>query len=257
MKIKGFTLIELVIVIVLLSIISAFTFRFVGIGADMYATGAARIQLLEQSRFAVERITRELRNSVPNSARVINSGQCLEFVPIKAAGTYYKAPFSPNSSASLDFFSFSERWSEISSQKDRLFIYATHASYIYNNQERRARVKNDSPSMGTVTTLELESDSYFSEKSPGQRLFIGKAPVSFCTEGTQLKRHSDYGWGNDPLEASEGVVITDQLVNMSEPFRVNNAALMRNNVILIFLEYQSANTERLFYNREVHIPNAP
>ena len=278
MRTKGFTLIELIIVIVLLAIISTFTFRFVGIGAEMYATGASRLQLLEQSRFAIERITRELRNSVPNSARVINSDQCLEFVPVKAAGTYYKAPFSSNSPEplSLEFFSFSEQWgivfddetdpeppfpSKYTDQYDRLFIYATQSHYIYSNgspPQRWVKVSKDIDRDGSLTNIEL--DGYFAEESPTERLYIGKPPVRFCVEGTELKRYSNYGWESAP-SPNNGTVISEQLVGLTgsseAPFRVNNAELMRNNVILIFLEYQSSRAERLFFNREVHIPNAP
>lgn len=266
MKVKGFTLIELVIVIVLLAVISTFTFRFVGIGAEMYATGASRLQLLEQSRFAVERITRELRNSVPNSARAMNGNQCLEFVPVKAAGTYYEAPFSSSSPASLDFVSLSIGWNEILGDEklqNRLFIYATQAMYIYQDDSsfprRWAKVDNYTQSEGALTGLDLESDSYFAEESPLRRMYVGSPPVSFCVEGTQLIRYSNYGWEPPPYGV-DGVVISEHLMNSSSgaiPFRVINAELMRNNVVHIFLEYQSSNAEPLFFNQKVHIPNAP
>ncbi|NWO01724.1 MAG: type II secretion system protein [Idiomarinaceae bacterium] len=266
MKVKGFTLIELIIVIVLLAVISTFTFRFVGIGAEMYATGASRLQLLEQSRFAIERITRELRNSVPNSARVMNGNQCLEFVPVKAAGTYYDAPFSSSSSASLDFVSLSTGWDEVLDDEtlhDRLFIYATRTMYIYQNDSslpmRWAKVDNDTQSEGALTYLELESDSYFAEESPFRRMYVGSPPVSFCVEGAQLIRYSNYGWETPP-DGDDGVVISEHLMNSlsgAVPFRVINAELMRNNIVHIFLEYQSSHAEPLFFNQKVHIPNAP
>ncbi|MCP1338716.1 prepilin-type N-terminal cleavage/methylation domain-containing protein [Idiomarina sp. M1R2S28] len=274
MKVKGFTLVELIIVIVLLAVISTFTFRFVGIGAEMYATGASRLQLLEQSRFAVERITRELRNSVPNSARVTNGNQCLEFVPVKAAGTYYDAPFSSSSSASLDFVSLSTGWDEIVDDEtstaslvyplyDRLFIYATQAIYIYQDESsfprRWAKVEDDTTRESALTDLELEPDSYFAQKSPLRRMYVGKPPVRFCVEGTQLIRYSNYGWENPP-DGDDGVVISEHLMNSSSgaiSFRVINAELMRNNVVHIFLEYQSPNAEPLFFNQKIHIPNAP
>ena len=129
MRSLGFTLIELILVIILLSIVAIFSFRFVGIGSEMYVTGADRVRLLDQSRFAIERITRELRNSVPNSARVTGSGECLEFVPIKTAGTYYGAPFNNSASNQFDFVSLAPAWDEVL-PTDRLFIYATQSRYI-------------------------------------------------------------------------------------------------------------------------------
>ncbi|AVV84022.1 MSHA biogenesis protein MshO [Shewanella putrefaciens] len=48
--------------------------------------------MLSQSRFVVERMTRELRSAVPNSVRVNTDSltyQCIEFVPIQASTSYY------------------------------------------------------------------------------------------------------------------------------------------------------------------------
>lgn len=45
---RGFTLVELIIVIVLLAIIAGFSFQFVGIGAQMFSTGAERLQTIEK-----------------------------------------------------------------------------------------------------------------------------------------------------------------------------------------------------------------
>ncbi|RUO75937.1 prepilin-type N-terminal cleavage/methylation domain-containing protein [Idiomarina seosinensis] len=269
---KGFTLIELVVVIVLLAIVSIFTFRFVGLGSEMYVTGAERLKLLDQSRFTIERITRELRNSVPNSARVrslADGSECLEFVPIKVAGTYYNAPFNDSAAATLELVTMSTSWSQISAQapnNDRLFIYATQPKYVYNEDvagERRwALADTNQTRSGQQTTITLESNYFFAEQSPRQRLYVGSSPVSFCvdTAGT-IRRFSDYGWNQTP-SSSDNVAIGERIINLTAegsqpPFEVENATLLRNNVIHIFLEYETAAAERLFFNQEVHIPNAP
>lgn len=268
---KAFTLIELIIVIVLLSIVAIFSFRFVGLGSEMFVTGADRVKLLDQSRFAIERVTRELRNSVPNSARVLtasdNSFQCLEFVPIKTAGTYYGAPFNSSASNQFDFVSLAPAWAEVL-PTDRLFIYATQSRYIYSgsgSRERWAQVAAVTPRAGENTLLELASGQFFDEQSPRQRLYIGESPVSFCVDASgRLNRYSDYGWNEAPERppASAGTQIGERLVNLQPsgtqvPFRVDDATLLRNNIIHIFLEYRSAAAESLFFNQEVHIPNAP
>lgn len=269
---KGFTLVELVIVIVLLAIVSIFTFRFVGLGSEMYVTGAERLKLLDQSRFTIERITRELRNSVPNSAHVrslADGSECLEFVPIKVAGTYYNAPFNDGAAESLEFVTMSTSWNQVDAQapnNDRLFIYATKPNYIYNEDvagERRwARVSTNQTRTGQQTTLTLESNHYFAEQSPRQRLYIGRSPVSFCVDTAGvIRRFSDYGWNQTP-SSSDNVAIGERIINLTAegsqpPFEVENATLLSNNVIHVFLEYKTAAEERLFFNQEVHIPNAP
>jgi MSHA biogenesis protein MshO len=279
----GFTLIELVIVIVILAIVSTFTFRFVGIGADMYVTSAERLQLLEQSRFAIERITREIRNAVPNSVRVTPANpvsenfQCLEFVPIKVAGTYYNAPFQPSDEKNLDFVSMTEQWGQGAGEittADRLFIYATLPAWIYadaTTTERRFAVIDENTSRaGELTQLTLESGSVFSEQSPRQRLYVGRPPVSYCVEGDKLFRYDGYQWSDiqpEPadLPINRRVQMSADLVNLMAspatgekvPFQIDRSVLRRNNIVHVFLEYRSRQQERLFYNQEIRIPNAP
>ncbi|MCK7458969.1 PulJ/GspJ family protein [Idiomarina aminovorans] len=272
MRTNGFTLIELVIVIILLAIVSIFTFRFVGLGSEMYVSGAERLKLLDQSRFTIERVTRELRNSVPNSARVLtltDGSQCLEFVPIKVAGTYYDAPFANSADESLELVTMSTTWDSIDAgpvNNDRLFVYATRPDFIYPDKiggERRwSRVASNQNHTNQQTTVTLEPGFYFAEESPRQRIYVGRPPVSYCvqTDG-KIKRYSNYGWNQTPT-ASTNVVIGEQIINLTPagtqvPFEVKNATLLRNNVIHVFLEYETAVGERLFFNQEIHIPNAP
>ena len=46
MRNRGFTLVELVIVILLLAIIAIFSFQFVGFGSQMFVNGAERVRVL-------------------------------------------------------------------------------------------------------------------------------------------------------------------------------------------------------------------
>jgi len=59
---KGYTLIEIVIVIVILGVIGAFTFQMVAAGVQAFKKSSARKDLLDQGRLALERMVRELRD---------------------------------------------------------------------------------------------------------------------------------------------------------------------------------------------------
>ncbi len=59
---KGFTLVEIVMVIVILGVIGAFTFHFVGQGVLAFKKSSARKDLYDQGRLAMERMVRELRD---------------------------------------------------------------------------------------------------------------------------------------------------------------------------------------------------
>jgi len=62
MRHRGFTLIEIVLVITVLSILGLFIFSFLYFHAKTYATMAKEREIHEEATYALERITRELRD---------------------------------------------------------------------------------------------------------------------------------------------------------------------------------------------------
>ena len=93
----GFTLIELVVVITVMGILSVGAVAFITDASDGYASTVRRTELGSTMRLAAERMTRELRNALPNSVRV--SGACLEFIPVDGGSSYLNLPVSIASSA--------------------------------------------------------------------------------------------------------------------------------------------------------------
>ncbi|WP_323117085.1 PilW family protein, partial [Klebsiella quasivariicola] len=92
---RGFTLVELVMVILLLGIMATFTSQFIGIGTQIYGDASSREQLMSDARFAMERLNRELRDAVPGSERIettggtwVDTGACLRFWPISTSSRY-------------------------------------------------------------------------------------------------------------------------------------------------------------------------
>ena len=90
MKMRGFTLVELVIVIVIMGIIAAAIASIFKPAVDGYFDSRRRAILSDMADTAVKRIGREVRRAVPNSVRIPND-QCFEFVPGKAGGLYRRA----------------------------------------------------------------------------------------------------------------------------------------------------------------------
>lgn len=87
---RGFTLIEMVITIILLGIVGLFLGNIAGQAMGIYVDTTAREALIQQGRFLTERMSRELREAVPNSVIVANG--CIEFLPIVNSAIYQSLP---------------------------------------------------------------------------------------------------------------------------------------------------------------------
>lgn len=88
---SGFTLIELIAVIVILGIVAIIGTDYVIRSVETYHTTVNRADLINRGRQAIERMTRQVRGALPNSVRVVSSGgtdNCLEFLPIAGGGNY-------------------------------------------------------------------------------------------------------------------------------------------------------------------------
>lgn len=87
----GFTLIELVIVIVLGGIVAAALASFMRPAFDTWLSGRHRADLSAQANVAIQRMLRDVRLAVPNSVRTPGS-QCFEAVPTSGGGRYRRGP---------------------------------------------------------------------------------------------------------------------------------------------------------------------
>jgi prepilin-type N-terminal cleavage/methylation domain-containing protein len=93
---KGFTLIEIVMVIVILGVIGAFTFQFVAHGVQAFKKSSARKDLYDQGRLALERMVRELRDTKEVTG---SSGSSITFKkahPAQAADNTEEVKFQLN-----------------------------------------------------------------------------------------------------------------------------------------------------------------
>lgn len=100
----GFSLIELVITIALVSAISATAFGFLYYPVQAYSDVARRAQMVYTSEQALRRMERDIRNSLPNSIRVKTSGnlQAIEFINI-VEGFRYRRRGPGGVAAALSF----------------------------------------------------------------------------------------------------------------------------------------------------------
>lgn len=286
---KGFTLVELVIVIVLLGIVGAGTFAYLGFGAQIFTDVVGREQLSAQSRFAVERLSRELRNSLPGSARTFEpvagieaGGRCIEFIPIRGSGVYLETPQANRPlpvSRAINLSVAAGNPSEVLTESDYEGLYVfiganTQARIFSPTSENRSRVE-----VGMVSSedqhylIDFDTPVGLNRQSPSPRYYLTSTPVAWCVEGAQppyqLVRFSDYSDFTQSALPSLASIETAPSVQRSvmasslrdgdsAPFTSSGVTLTRNNLVLIDLFFARRDgQEPMVLHHEVHVPNVP
>jgi MSHA biogenesis protein MshO len=89
-QIQGFTLVEMIVVIVVTGIIGGIVAVFLRWPVQGYVDSARRAEMTDIADTALRRIQRDLRLALPNSVRVTVSGGStyLEFIPTSSGGRY-------------------------------------------------------------------------------------------------------------------------------------------------------------------------
>lgn len=100
--VRGFTLVELVVVIVLIGSIGGVLAMQLAPAIRSYLLVGQRTALTNQADTALRKIVSEVRGAVPNSLR-LDSSECMELVPSKDGGRYRTGPDTGNGNAVGDF----------------------------------------------------------------------------------------------------------------------------------------------------------
>jgi MSHA biogenesis protein MshO len=102
---RGFTLIEMIMVIVITGVIAGMVAVFIKGPVDSYFDMARRAELTDAADTAVRRMGRDIRLALPNSVRnpVDGSDQCIEFMPTKSGGRYRADQTAALTGDTLDF----------------------------------------------------------------------------------------------------------------------------------------------------------
>ena len=272
--IRGFSLIEMIVVIVVLGVLATGISTFINFGTQVYSDATTRDQVVSSARFAIERLNREIRTALPNSIRITDNSltgeatakQCIEFTPIVLSTIYTDIAVAPEpASNEIKVIAFDETLFNSGfspNLKVGVYILDTDIDEFYDDTSDKVFTLSNSTiaKSGNEWTLKLNSTETFSKNSPTERLYFFNQSVSYCVQGSRLTRHQNYTRNADNTPTSTGVLMSENItmhdgLTLIPPFWLTEATQLRNSMVLIKLAFTS-NFESIIFNNEIQVSNA-
>lgn len=283
----GFTLVELVMVIVIMGVIGGMVAVFMKGPIDAYFAAGRRAALTDVADTTVRRMARDIRRALPHSIRVPNSS-CLEFIPTKTGGRYRSQDIAAGDDSSLDFLKSDTTFhmfgdnatfagvalpaDQIIAVNDLIVVYnlgpTAPGANAYAGDNYSAISAVGVPAAGeTPLTLPI-AGKQFPLASPGHRFQVVSSTeqlVSYVCSGTNLVRTVSTlpaAVAACPSSGSGASVIASNVNCASTSFSYSGSDLMRNALVSMDLTIQdsptvTATTESVTLQHEVHVDNTP
>lgn len=257
---KGFTLVELIAVMVVLSISATIGAGFIVDVVDQYQKASLRSELVMRGTVAMEQMGRKLRLAVPNSVRVSPSGQCVEFLPL-VGGSVYTQPVPDDDNGRLASNSITTVGFTLLAGSAVYALVAPMSSAEVYSGATSANVRAAiAGTTGTpATSITLSASHRFVRNSVSNRVLISDSPERFCIGGGQLVNYRDYSFSTSALgDSSPGgtsVVMADD-VDAATAFALTAGSENRNAALDIAINV-SGGSETVTLNNRVLIRNVP
>jgi MSHA biogenesis protein MshO len=269
----AFTLVELVMVMVVLSILATGSVKFISQSAQGLVDSAERQALASTASIAVEKVLRQVRRALPHSVREFDDGgnSCIELVPILHSSEYLSVP-TAIAEADFEAIAFVDA---AGGESGYVAVYPISEDSIYGASPATHRsvstnIANASaegiPSANLQTITFSSSSSYrFPTESPRKRFFLISQPISFCEDANgRLWRYQNYGFHPDsrssiPTSGANRILIADSLEVNSLSFNISPAQLQRNAVVRMSLVIArpGSSIESIEISQEVQLRNVP
>lgn len=278
---SGFTLIELIIVIVITGIIGAIVAVFLRAPVDAYFGTARRAALSDAADTAMRRMARDIRKALPNSVRNPSdpSNQCIEFIPTKTGGRYRTGADAAGAGDFLDFAATDTSFNMLglnSTLPTNQRITVTDVISVYNlgipgsdaytgiNTSVVQSVAEGTPTLANETRVGI-ANRQFPQPSGSNRFHVipgNEKIVSFvCPTATpgNLVRNANYAYPASVNAATAcptaGAILAR---NVTCALDYSGSDLQRNGLIRMTINVTdptSGETVRLYH--EVHMDNSP
>ncbi|TKB51215.1 prepilin-type N-terminal cleavage/methylation domain-containing protein [Ferrimonas sediminicola] len=253
---RGFTLVELLVTLLLLSIVAIGVSSFVTYATRIYVDSQGWSASISQYRFGVQRLSRELRDALPGSVVVGASGggQCVSFRPILSSGHFIEAPLH-NDSSKVSVF-MPESCSDAPCLEGSEFVILDG----YKVPTTIPRVKSGGSSCDAgVCELTLDRTLRPGDFSVGKRFFVPGGQIRYClTADGNLSRSANGRTSlmGEGFQNNLAGCVPGNRDNQQCPFLLEPPSLARNSVVkLQFWLAEAGQTQR--FAQEVQVENVP
>jgi len=263
----GFTLVEMILVIVITGIIGAVVAVFIRRPVESYVDAARRGELTDIADTALRRITRDVRTALPNSIRITTAGNVtyLEYLQTSGGGRYRAAPDSAGAGDALDFVAADASFDVIGAMPtlaagNSIVIYnlgpTGSTANAYSGDNRGAYSSN------TATTITLSAAKLFPFQSPAKRFQVVEDAVTYAcdplpTGAGVLRRYWNYGIV-DPQPTPPGgtnALLASNISGCSFTYSAS-AATARTGILALSLQI-SEGGETVWLFQQAHVNNVP
>ena len=263
---RGFTLIELVVVLVLVGILATVSLQILRQPIDASADVQRRAKLADAADQAMARISRDLRLALPNSIRVSADGRAVEMLVAPMAGRYRARPRASTDPLGagdvLDFAALDTGFDLLAPlpQAPAAGQWAVVYKLAAGGAQANAGAGDTRATIGggrTANAIELAAGFRFPFASPGQRVYIVDRAVQYrCAPDGRLLRHAGY-----PLAATMAVPAPSTGALLAEgvsacAFRYQPGTASRSGLASLSLAL-SRDGESVSLLKSVHLPNVP
>lgn len=260
---SGFTLVEMIIVMVITGIIGGMVAIFLNAPVKQYTDSARRAELTDIADTAFQRMLRDIRTAVPNSVR-INAGNTtyIEFIPTKAGGRYRAndvggtlcAAVTGNTNGDALSFTAADTCFAIigpaisfSSAGDWIVVGSTQSNGQLPYQNTSAGVLRSyagSPGAQQIVKLTSASPSEFppSAALASQRFQVvdgATEAVTYACVNKQLMRYWNYGFLPGTTPPAPPITTSQPIQN---PVSAPLSAMLASNVTYCNFDYSAVNT---------------
>lgn len=271
---RGFTLIEVVMVVVLIGIIAGILAPFITQSVNAYSATRSRTDLVAKGRLALERINREVRQAVPNSIKTDGNG--IQFVTSRTGGRY--VDLHDNFGTGINYPA-NNRFKK-NAALTGLYILGT--GYVHQANDHLV-IGNTSPSdlslvspsaivplTSTPTPRDADNDTIFDSQqlsfashrfphdSPARHFQIADAVHEICPNLPELNwKHTPgfSGYGNSSCDATANdPVLVDGVTSVT--FSYDPGTPQSSGVLRIDLQLTDG-TETVDMYHEIHVRNTP